>query len=176
MNNEYGFPKRMPTRLKDFDYSLNGTYFVTICTQNRKNILSEIVGEGFPLPNYEPVVRLSCFGKIVDKWIGQIQNKYPSVSVDCYVIMPNHLHLMLTVAKDDGRGDPSPTVDAVVGWLKFQSTKEINKIQNSLGEKVFQRSFYDHIVRNQEDYEEIGKYIFENPARWQFDKLFNDEH
>ncbi len=175
MNKENNLPQRTPTRLKDFDYGTNGAYFITICTQNRKNILSKIVGEGFPLPNDTPILQLSRYGKIVDKWIGRIPDKYPEISLDCYAIMPNHIHLLLSVVKQDGRGDPSPTVSAVVGWLKYQATKEINKTRNSSGEKVFQRSFYDHVIRNRNDYEEIGKYIYENPARWQFDKLYKLE-
>ena len=132
---------------------------MTICTQNRKNILSKIVGEGSPLP------QLSLYGEIVEKWIRKIPEKYPKISVDRYVIMPNHIHILLSIVKDDGRGDPSPTVDTMIGWLKYNATKEINKIRGSAGEKIFQRSFFDHIVRNRDDYYEICKYIYENPRR-----------
>ena len=169
MDNEKEFPKRKEPRLKGFDYSETGAYFLTICTQNRKNILSTIVGEGSPLP------KLSPCGEIVDGWIQKIPEKYPEASVDCYVIMPNHIHILLSIVKDDGRGNPSPTVDAVVGWLKYQATKEINKLQGSAGDKIFQRSFFDHIIRNRDDYNEICKYIYENPVRWYYDKLYSDE-
>ena len=169
MENEKDLPKRKDPRLKGFDYSSTGAYFLTICTQNRKNILSMIVGEGSPLP------RLSPYGKIAESWIQKIPEKYPEVSVDRYVIMPNHIHVLLSIAKDGGRGDPSPTVDAVIGWLKYQITKEINALQGSVGEKIFQRSFFDHIVRNRDDYYEICKYIHENPACWYHDKLFSEE-
>ena len=168
-------PKRKPTRLKYFDYGMTGVYFITICTHNRKNILSRIVGEGSPLPNetYKPDL-LKC-GKIVDYWIQHIAEKYPEISIDCYVIMPNHIHLLISLFSKDGRGDPSPTVTDVVGWLKYNITKEINKIYNKSGVRVFQRSFYDHIVRNRDDYHEIYKYIHENPIRWYFDKLYSEE-
>ena len=169
MDQEKVLPKRKPTRLKNFDYSANGAYFITICTQNRKSILSTIVGEGSPLP------KLSCYGKIVDDCIQKLSDKYPEITVNRYVIMPNHIHLLLFVFKDDGRGDPSPTVDAAMGWLKYQATKEINKTRNTVGEKVFQRSFYDHIIRNDDDYCEIHNYIYENPARWQYDKLYTEK-
>lgn len=100
--------------------------------------------------------------------------------------MPNHIHVLLSLFKtvdSNGRGDPSPTtetdsstsVSAVVGWLKYHATKEINSIRNAPGEKVFQRSFYDHVVRNRDDYNEIYKYICENPIRWQYDKLYSDK-
>ena len=169
MGQEEILPIRKPTRLKNFDYSTNGAYFITICTQNRKNILSTIVGEGSPLP------KLSRYGEIVDAWIQKMPNKYPEISIDCYVIMPNHIHLLLFVFKDGGRGDPSPTVDAVMGWLKYNATKEINIMRQTEGEKIFQRSFYDHIIRNDNDYCEIHNYIYENPARWQYDKLYAEE-
>ena len=170
MDQEKVLPKRKPTRLKNFDYSANGAYFITICTEKRKNILSAIVGEGSPLP------KLSRYGKIVDAWIQKMPDKYPEISVNCYVIMPNHIHLLLFVFKDgDGRGDPSPTVSSAMGWLKYQATKEINKTRNAVGEKVFQRSFYDHVIRNDDDYCEIHNYIYENPARWQYDKLYTEE-
>ena len=131
MDIEKELPKRKSTRLKEFDYSKTGAYFLTICTQNRKNILSMIVGEGSPLP------RLSPYGKIAESWIQKIPEKYPEVSVDRYVIMPNHIHVLLSIAKDGGRGDPSPTVDAVIGWLKYQITKEINALQGSGGGEDF---------------------------------------
>lgn len=169
MDEEKEFHKRKPTRLKDFDYNMEGAYFITICTQNRKNILSTIVGEGSPLP------QLSHYGKIVDKWVQKIPDKYQEISVDNYVIMPNHIHLLLLLTKKDGRGDPSPTVVSVIGWLKCQVTKEINEACNIVRGRVFQRSFYDHIVRNREDYKEIYKYICENPIRWHFDKLYSKE-
>ncbi len=171
MCNKPELPQRKPTRLKNFDYSTSGTYFITICTQNRKNLLSTIsaVGEGSPLP------QLSHYGKIVDEWIRKLPDQYREISVDHYVIMPNHIHLLLTVTKDDGRGDPSPTVDAAVGWLKYHATIEINKARRTSGEKIFQRSFYDHIVRDYNDYCEIHNYIHENPIRWQHDKLYLKE-
>lgn len=167
---EIELPKRKPTRLKHFDYSTNGSYFITICTQHRKNILSTIaVGEGFPLP------RLSQYGEIVDKWILEIPKQYQDISVECYVIMPNHIHLLLSVIKENGRGAPSPTVGSAMGWFKYHATKEINQLRNTVGEKIFQRSFYDHIVRNCDDYREIYKYIHENPKRWLDDFFFTEE-
>ena len=169
MENKKDLPKRKEPRLKGFDYSQAGVYFLTICTQNRKNILSEIVGEGFSLP------RLSKYGVIVDKWIKCIPEKYSNVFVDCYVIMPNHIHILLSIVNDGGRENPSPTADMVIGWLKYQSTKEINELRGGTYDKIFQRSFFDHIVRNRDDYNEIYKYIYENPIFWYSDKLYSEE-
>ena len=167
-------PQRKSTRLVNFDYSSGGAYFITICTHNRANILSTIageiptttVGEGFPLP------QLTTRGNIVEKYIKDLPNRYHQISVEEYVIMPNHIHLLLLVSNEDGRGDPSPTIVSAMGWLKYQSTREINKEHNTIGAKIFQRSFYDHIVRDLNDYCEIQKYIVENPLRWKFDKLY----
>jgi REP element-mobilizing transposase RayT len=118
---------------------------------------------------------LSQYGEIVDKWILEIPKQYQDISVECYVIMPNHIHLLLSVIKENGRGDPSPTVGSAMGWFKYHATKEINQLRNTVGEKIFQRSFYDHIVRNCDDYREIYKYIHENPKRWLDDCFFTEE-
>ena len=169
MYQEKELPKRKDTRLKGFDYSKTGAYFLTVCTQKRKNILWAIVVEGSPLP------RLSPYGEIVDRWIQKIPEKYSEVSVDCYVIMPNHIHILLSIVNDRGREKTSSTVDTIIGWLKYQTTKEINKFRGTAGDKIFQRSFYDHIIRNREDYYDICRYIYENPTRWYYDKLYSEE-
>ena len=89
--------------------------------------------------------------------------------------MPNHIHILLSIVENDGRGDPSPTADTIIGWLKYQVTKEINKSRGLSGDRIFQRSFFDHIIRNREDYEEHIKYIYENPIRWYYDELYTEE-
>lgn len=170
MKMEIDLPVRKRTRLEHYDYSSGGAYFITVCTQNRRKILSSIiVGEGFPLP------QLTKYGDVVDRWIRNIPDKYSGISVDSYVIMPNHIHLLIGVIMDGGRGDPSPTIHSIMGWLKYQTTKEINKMQGTVGEKVFQRSFYDHIIRDRENYEEHLRYIHENPLRWRCDALYAEE-
>ena len=165
---ETDFPKRKQIRLKGFDYSKCGAYFITVCTENKKNILSVIVGEGSPLP------QLTRYGEIADRWINELSHKYCEMSVDYYVVMPNHIHLLLSVKKDNGRGDPSPTIKSAMGWLKYQITKDVNAIKGTSGEKIFQRSFYDHIIRNPDDYRECAKYIRDNPVRWYCDKLYSE--
>ena len=151
-------PQRKPNRLFDYDYSTSGAYFITICVQDRKRILSDIVGDGFPVPK-------PC-GIIAEKWIRQIPDKYPSVSVDRYVIMPDHIHLLLRFEMGLGTGNPSPTIGTVIGWYKYQVTKQINSFTKTNGEKLFQRSYYDHVIRNQQDYDDIWQYIENNPAKW----------
>lgn len=159
-------PKRKQNRLNKFDYSQNGAYFITICTQNRKEILSHItVGDGFPVPE------LTKYGNIVYKQINKISEKYPNVDVDKYVIMPNHIHIILFLS--NGTGNPSPTVSNIIAWLKYTSTKEINNLNNTAGKRIFQRSFYDHIIRNENDYLDIWQYIDGNALKWQNDKFYN---
>ncbi|MDD6678155.1 MAG: hypothetical protein PUF71_02050 [Firmicutes bacterium] len=163
--------KRKPNRLWEYDYSTNGAYFVTICTQDRRKILSSIVGDGSPVPK-------PC-GIIAEKLIAQIPEKYPTVSVDNYVIMPDHIHMLFRFDCYSGTGNPSPTVDCysgtgnpsptlgnVIGWYKYQVTKQVNLQSNNKSERVFQRSYYDHVIRNQRDYDEIWQYIENNPRKW----------
>lgn len=196
---EEKLPKRKPTHLGYFDYATTGAYFVTVCTENRREILSSItqlphtgdgemwnytVGEGSPLPKYSgsplqqnersTFLQLSKSGEIIEKWINEIPNKYPRISVDAYVIMPNHIHVLLNFASNGGRGNPSPTLDSVMGWFKYQSTKDINKMCGAEGRKIFQRSFYDHVIRDRRDYDEHIKYIYENPMRWHYDELYRN--
>lgn len=94
------FKERKHNRLTEYDYSTNGAYFVTICTQDRRKILSNIVGDGSSVP--KPI------GKIAEEMIAQIPCKYPSVAVDKYVIMPDHIHLLLRFNWNNGTENPSP--------------------------------------------------------------------
>ena len=102
-----------------------------------------------------------------------------NIKIYAFVLMPNHIHIILrkTSVLQSGRGDPSPTeisVNSAVGWLKYQITREINNKLNKTGEKVFQRSYYDHIIRDRDDYYRIYKYIKENPLCWQTDILYTE--
>ena len=158
-------PKRKPTRLQNYDYSQNGAYFITICTHQKQCILGKIVGEGFPLP------QLSTQGKIAEKYILSINEKYPCVDVNKFVIMPNHIHFILCI-ENNGRGNPSPTISNVVGWLKYGITKEINNFYKSPQDNIFQRSFHDHIIRGEKDYLKIWNYIDTNPQKWETDCFY----
>ena len=165
---EEKFPKRKDLRLKNYDYSEYGAYFITICTDKRRKIFSKIVGVGVP---DDPRVELTTYGKIVDKFINQLNDFYENISVEQYVIIPNHIHLILFVCDDGSSRTPPPTskpnsiVPAFVSTFKRFCNKEI-------GENIWQRGFYDHIIRDKYDYDEISKYIHENPLKWQFDKLY----
>ena len=133
-------PKRKPTRLKEFDYSKQGVYFITICTHNRKNVLSDIiVGEGLCAL---PKVRLTPIGELVNNAIIYIDENYNGVSVDKYVIMPNHIHLMIRIdSPSGGDGTPPLQLSDIIGRFKSFTT-------NEYGNVLWQRSFNDNIIRN----------------------------
>ena len=160
---------RKPTRLKDYDYSSAGYYFITICTAEKRQILCNIVGDG---AHDVPKIILSDVGKIVEKYI-ESSNNIPSINICKYVIMPNHIHILLNVQNGNIGGmskAPSPTNKAIphfVSTLKRFVNKE-------LGENIFQRSFYDHVIRNEADYLRIWEYIEENPAKWDEDKYYTE--
>ena len=158
--------RRKSLRLKNYDYSLPGSYFITICTRNRIPLLSEIVGGG---ALDAPSVRLTDAGIITQKHIERISDLYTDIAVDKYVIMPNHIHMILTILEETGTSRaPSPTNSIVA---KTVSTMK-RFIGKELGYSVFQRSFYDHIIRNEQDYLEIWNYIDTNPIRWQEDRFY----
>ena len=162
------FPKRKINRLKSWNYSNNGGYFITICTDNRKHILSKIcVRDGFPVP------QLTKTGQIVDDYIKNINLKYSCVTVSEYVIMPNHIHLLLLI-DNNGTGNPSPTVGNIIGWFKYNTTKSVNEEYKSAGNKLWQRSYYDHIIRDEKDYMEKLNYILSNPLKWFDDEYYSD--
>ncbi len=164
-------PKRKPTRLRDFDYNSSGAYFITICTENRRQILSHIVG-GDVLDAPKSTELLLC-GKIADKYINQLNDFYDNIKVDKYVIMPNHIHIMLFVSEDGAsRTSPPTRQHSVVSQFVSTFKRFCNK---EYGCNIWQRHFNDHIIRNRKDYEEHLRYIYENPTRWYYDELYAEE-
>lgn len=143
--NEY--PKRKPVRLPDYDYSQNGAYFITICTQKRAPVLSSIVGDDahiVPKP----------YGRVVEKYIRNVPE------IEKYVIMPDHIHMIIRL--ENGAmwaSPPTNKIAAIVRSIKTLTSKE-------MGESIFQRSYYDHVIRNQQDYNEIWEYIENNPRKY----------
>ena len=147
------FPERKRTRLKGFDYSQNGYYFVTICTKDKEKLLCEIVGD-------DAHIVPSPYGIITEKYIKSI------VGIDKYVIMPNHIHLIIKI--DNGTmwaSSPTKSIPQIVKAFKTLVTKEI-------GKSIFQRSFHDHIIRGEQDYLKIWNYIDTNPAKWNVDCFY----
>ena len=163
-------PKRKQIRLPEYDYSGPGAYFVTICTADRRCILSEIaVGAATSRPPDESsCVNLTSYGEIVDRAVQNIPFAYPHISVENYVIMPNHVHLLLSVnADENGRMISAPTINTVIGQMKRWASKQI-------GTSIWQKSFHEHIIRNEKDYREIWAYIESNPAKWAEDRYYSE--
>lgn len=155
-------PKRKKNRLESYDYAASGMYFITICTENRKCILSRVtVGA---IINRPPEIALTSIGQCVKDVLLSIPAHYPSVSVDRYAIMPNHVHLLLRI-ENDGRLIIAPTVSRIVKQFKQRTTKQIGTV-------IWQKGFYDHIIRDERDYLIRAKYIEENPAKWAEDEYY----
>ena len=150
-------PSRKRNRLKHYDYSSCGAYFITICTSDRRNYFWNGVGATIGRPQD---VDLSQYGKLVDEAINNIPSIYPALKLDHYVIMPDHIHLLLIIRADEyGRPMVAPTISRVVQQLKGYITKRI-------GHSIWQKLFFDHVIRNRQDYEEHVKYICDNPVKW----------
>ena len=158
-------PNRKPNRICNYDYSQNGAYFVTVCTQNRKRILSDIVGDD---------------AHIVPKPYGQIVEKYirNAPEIEKYVVMPDHIHMIIrldngsmwastptgidcgqSVGADSHIRPRYNRIASIVRSIKVLTTKEI-------GKSIFQRSYYDHVIRNPHDFDEVWEYIENNPRKW----------
>jgi len=159
-------PKRKQNRLTAYDYSTPNAYFITICTENRKNLFWKDVGAVTDRPENVP---LTALGIIVRQRIRDIPSHYPAITVDHAVIMPNHIHLLLQINTNaDGRSMIAPTISTVVRLLKGTVTKEA-------GFPVWQKGFYDHVIRNDNDYRDIWNYIEGNPGKWSEDKLYRSD-
>jgi len=180
---------RKKNRLTDFDYSSEGYYFVTICIDGRVECFGEVENG---------LMVLNDLGKIVEKYLKQIPLHYNDVVLGEFIVMPNHIHLIINIGADgdtlgaDGGTNvgteqcsvPTPVdmepVDTppipTVGLLSkiIKSFKEVctKEIKNKFGTRkfVWQRSFYDHIIRNGESYKKIKFYIQDNPAKWEIDR------
>lgn len=156
--------KRKPNRLKDYDYSQNGAYFITICTNDRKSILSRIiVGASIARPNE---IQLTDVGVIAEKGIKGIEEHYENVFVDNYLIMSNHIHLIIRIDNEKGRAMLAPTISLIIQQFKGYVTKQF-------GKSVWQKLYYDHIIRDEYDYFTKWQYIEDNPSKWAEDELYH---
>ncbi|MDF1513651.1 MAG: transposase [Anaerolineae bacterium] len=178
MNTNSELPQRKPTRYKGYDYTTLGMYFVTVCTQNHACALGKI---------YNDIV-LTKMGQIAHACWVDLPNHYSNIELDKFVIMPNHVHGIITILSYENAlrevlcqaaGVPSRTapvkrycLSEIVRGFKTFSTRRINQFLNTPGRAFWQRSFYDHIIRNDRDLQRIRQYIFTNPFKWLEDSLY----
>ena len=157
-------PERKHPRLKDYDYSSSGYYHIVINTQDNLPILSR-VGRGLA-PAEEITVHLSSIGKIAEKQLYELKERFPYVEIDNYAIMPNHIHAIIILKEDETAGaSPRPTVPDIICAYKSLVTRLANKADNTPGRKIFQTSFFDSVIRNDKNYLEALRYIDENPLK-----------
>ena len=162
---------RRSIRLDGYDYSQAGMYFVTLCTQGRECLFGRV-------DNGEMTV--NEYGRIVSESWNWLVVQYDHVELDAWVVMPNHLHGIIVINHDcrggsrtapTNTGKSGPTikqkpVGRLIGAFKTVSTKQINQIRNTPGMSVWQRNYWDHIIRDEKSLENIRNYILNNPARW----------
>ena len=161
-------PKRKHIRLKDYDYSQNNIYFLTVCTHNRAELFGEIVGATLR-------GRPNAPDKMIEKWVLLLEKKYSNLQVDKYVVLPDHVHLLVSLYSDetgDHTGSPLPKI---IGWFKTMTTNEyIRNVKagkfEPFDKHVWQRGYYEHIIRCDQDYEEAWQYIDENPLKYTLKK------
>ena len=177
--------KRQPHRLSKELYLGGYCYFVTICTENKSNIF---VAEGLSLQKNK--FKLNSLGEMVEQEILNLENKFRKTKVENYIIMPNHIHLIISIDENATRIDSKTIISLgdVIGSLKAYSQKRIRDLLNTNGginpplrntgnlnyHKIWQKSFYDHIIRNETDLLRIQNYIINNPINWQLDSLHPD--
>lgn len=149
------FYERKSPRIPKYDYSNSNYYFITLCTHEHRCIFGN-PGELNPL------------GKIVQRDLLSIPKYYPGVKIDKFVVMPNHVHAIIVLEN----GFINPSISKIVALYKTGVTKQLRKIRPDI--QVWQRSFYDHIIRNKKSYEDIWTYIDNNPLKWEMDKLYKN--
>lgn len=151
-------PKRKNIRLNDCNYSSNGAYFITICTKNKENLLWENVGANCVRPLDQ--LPLSKIGIVIENEIYKLNTVYENIKVDKYQIMPNHIHLIIFIYEDsNGRTQFAPTISRIIKQFKGSITKQI-------GFSIWQKSFYDRVIRNEKEYQSVWNYIHNNPLKY----------
>jgi len=169
---------RRSMRLREYDYSQAGAYHITVCTRDRECLFGGIA---------DGQMQVSEAGQIVEDVWCALPKFYPSVELDAFVVMPNHVHGIIVIRNGVGaihesplrsKSSASPPVDhrrtmllsKIIGRFKMVSAKEINVRRRTPGQPRWQRNYYDHIIRDEEALRRIRQYITDNPAQWEFDR------
>jgi len=164
LNDQTNFPKRKSPRLVGYDYAREGAYSITVCTHERINHFGQITNG---------IMYLNAIGMIVNTCWNEIPIHYPSVELDAFVIMPNHLHGILVFDDLVSVSAHSRSLGVIVSTFKAAVTRRIAKL--TLTEpptRLWQRNYYDHIIRNEADLNRIREYVMSNPERWQEDRFY----
>ena len=159
-------PKRKHPRLCNYDYSSAGAYFVTICTHNRKCLLSHIVGREFAPAE----IQYTELGMIAKQQLLNLTKRYSHIHIDYSVVMPNHIHILIRMDDYPAGASARPTLSDVICTYKSLTTRECKQLYPI--DKLFQTSFYEHVIRGDADYQEIAEYIINNPKQWELDQLY----
>lgn len=178
--------RRRTIRLRGYDYSQPGAYFVTVCTAGRQSILGRII---------EGRRALSAVGEIVQAGWDSLPRHFADVTVDAFVIMPNHFHGILMILSQDevgakhperrnasplqlsgkARGTAAGSLAAIVQNLKSVTTRRINAVRRTPRAIVWQRGYYEHVIRNDDELAQTREYIVDNPLRWEEDEYYGAE-
>lgn len=166
---------RRSLRLREYDYSRPSAYFVTICVQHRACLFSRVE---------QDEMRPTAAGEMIHSWWDRLPSKFPSVSCDAVIVMPNHVHGVLLLSHDpteQGQLDNLVTLGAVVQWFKAMTTDAyMQKVKNEdwppFNGRLWQRNYYEHIIRNDRDLDRIRDYIDANPSRWAADAENPESH
>ena len=145
------YPVRKSPRLPNYDYSSTNYYFITICTHEKKCFFGNLN-------------QLNALGKIAQQEIIDIPQHYTGVSVDCYVVMPNHIHAIITLDRCD------TSLDQIIGQYKSGVSRKAKILMPT--QPLWQRSFHDHVIRSQASYEKIWNYITHNAQKWEEDRFY----
>ena len=149
------FPKRKKIRLDGYDYSGEGCYFITICKEHRKNLLSVVGDADIGVPKE---ITLKPYGRIAEKYILSMGDAYDSITVNNYIIMPNHIHLLVSI---DTYGLPRSAIPTIPNLIRVYK----RLVNRDCKQKIWQRGYIDHIIRNQTDFENHWNYIEYNALK-----------
>lgn len=159
---------RRSIRLHDYDYTTEGFYFVTICSHGHIPLFGTIVNG---------IMHMNSVGQVVEDEYCQFAKRYPQIVCYEHVVMPNHFHAIIGISDTVGAGSACPkdetptirhyTLGQIIGDFKYKTTKRVN-----MRTPLWQRNYYEHIIRNQHSHDEIVAYILENPLHWHDDRLY----
>jgi REP element-mobilizing transposase RayT len=158
---EKDLPRRKPNRIPDYDYSQYGYYFITVCSNNHKKIFGEIKDSRMILNDY---------GVKVERILNDVVLKMGNMLLDNYVIMPNHVHLIIAINQESKEG----IFEVIRDFKSITTLKYIEGVKEGIYEPfdkfIWQRSYFDHVIRNEKSYLEVSEYINNNPLKWALDK------